>query len=69
MRIGNSRQTYLALLAVLFFTEIAIPCIGWAQGSPTAQYHLVKKIVLGPAPVPSQRPEVGRRAASAGCPS
>jgi len=47
MRIIDSRRTYLCLLAVLFFTAIAIPCVGWAQGSGTAQYHLVKKVVLG----------------------
>src|SRR5215469_9726269 len=47
MRSTDSRRTYLCLLAALFFTAIAIPCIGWAQGSRTAQYHLVKKVVLG----------------------
>jgi DNA-binding beta-propeller fold protein YncE len=47
MRITDSRQTYQCLLAALFFTAIAVPCIGWAQGAGTAQYHLVKKVVLG----------------------
>jgi DNA-binding beta-propeller fold protein YncE len=45
MRITDSRRTYLCLLGALFST--ASPCTLCAQGSSTAQYHLVKKVVLG----------------------
>jgi DNA-binding beta-propeller fold protein YncE len=47
MRITSSRRTCLCLLIAVFFAEIAVPRTGCAQGSPSAQYHLVKKVVLG----------------------
>jgi hypothetical protein len=47
MRTADSRRTYLCWFASVFFAAIAISYTGWAQASGVAQYHLVKKVVLG----------------------
>jgi DNA-binding beta-propeller fold protein YncE len=47
MRITDLFRTCLCWLIVFFFAAIAVSCTAWAQSSAAAQYHLVKKVVLG----------------------
>ncbi len=38
---------HAAALASFMLVAVAVPRIAWTQASPTPQYHLVKKVVLG----------------------